>query len=315
MRIAILLMAYGGPNNLDEIEPYLLNVRGGKVSSPEAVKAVQRRYEKIGGRSPLLDITRRQADALETRLNSLEGDHSFRVYVGMRHWHPYIQQIVEQIVADGYQNVVTLCMTPQYSQISVGAYHKALHDAISGIDASSQSESLSVISVESWYDHPSYIQAVAERIQAAMKHHFTHEGPRVLFTAHSIPLASLPPDDPYRHQTEETARLVAECVGLSEDEWCICYQCVGRSKDVWMGPSLDDQIVKTVEEGKKSILVVPIGFAADHVETLYDLDIECRALASGMGAKLERAASLNSSPVFISALTDIVLQKIKKWSD
>lgn len=306
-------MAYGGPASLDDVEPYLLDVRGGRPTSPELVAEIKERYRRIGGRSPLLEITRAQAHALETRLNS--DGRNFRVYVGMRHWHPYIREAVTQIIADKIAHVVALCMAPHYSRMSVGAYFEKLRAAQSELGAA-----LDITFIESWHDHPLLIRAIVEQVQAALKRFPPssstplpvgegRDDVQIVFTAHSLPERILREGDPYDTQLRETARALAARLGLAQ--WRFCYQSAGRSGEPWLGPPVEKVVVELADAGQKNILVVPIGFVADHVEVLYDIDIEVKRLAEARGARLERTESLNTSPTLIEALADIVKSKLK----
>lgn len=304
--IGILLMAYGGPDSLDDVEPYLLDIRGGRPTSPELVEEIKERYALIGGRSPLLVMTRAQAAALEDQLN-VEGDARFRAYVGMRHWQPRIKEAVAQLAGDGIKQALALVMAPHYSRMSTGAYFERLDEAIRDLGAD-----IAITRIESWHDHPGLIDSLTEKGADALRR-FARDGsrslPKVIFTAHSLPARILDSGDPYDTQLRETASLLAERLGLPFDRWLFCYQSAGRSSEPWLGPPIEDVIVELTRAGEKRLLVVPIGFVCDHVEVLYDIDIESRQLAEAHGARLERSESLNTSPAFIAALADLVKQK------
>jgi len=305
MKTAVLLMAYGGPNSLDELEPYLLDVRNGRPLSPGLLAEMSQRYALIGGRSPLLDITRRQAAALEARLNRDIYDEAncFKVYVGMRHWKPYIHEALAQISRDGFQRVVAICMAPQASRLSTGAYRKKLEDARSALD-----RPLQVEFVESWHDRPLFIQALAQKVRQAAERVPAASLPKVryIFSAHSLPAALLEPEDPYDPQLRATARLAAEALGLESSQWLFCYQSAGAMDGRWLGPQIDEVLPDLAAAGVTDVLVTPIGFVAEHVEVLYDLDIEARQQAQALGIRLYRSPSLNDAPDFIEALTDVV---------
>lgn len=304
--IALLVMAYGGPNSLDDIEPYLLDIRGGRATPPELVEEIRERYALIGGRSPLLDITRAQAEALAAALNA-DNRATFKPYVGMRHWFPYIREAVEQIVADGVQRVVALVMAPHYSRMSIGAYIKKVEEAVAELGAD-----LDITYVRHWGDHPLYIEAVAEHIREALQKFAPEERKRVklLFTAHSLPAAIMQQGDPYDAQLRTTARLVAERLGWPEDRWLFCYQSAGASNTKWLGPDINDVLPELAAQGETAVLVAPVGFVADHVEILYDIDIEARQIAEAHGLHLERMASMNTAPRFIEALAAIVREHL-----
>jgi ferrochelatase len=202
-------------------------------------------------------------------------------------------------------------MTPYYSQMSVGAYFQKLQEAQEALDVGAHSRApLHVTSVESWHDHPLFIRAVTDKVKFALERFPTETRAQVkiVFTAHSLPAALMKQGDPYAAQLRETARLVAARLDLEADDWQLCYQSAGAHKVKWLGPQLKDVVTELAEDGHKRILVVPIGFVADNVEILYDIDIACRDLAAAQGVHLERTESLNTSPTFIQALADIVYQ-------
>jgi ferrochelatase len=301
--IGLLLMAYGGPDSLDDIEPYLLDIRGGRPTSRELVAEITERYAHIGGRSPILDITCQQAQALEAELNRASAVR-FRAYVGMRHWQPRIKEAVAQMAGDGVKRGVALVMAPHYSRMSIGAYHQRLDEAIQDVGAN-----ITFARIESWHNYPGFIAALAEKASQALQR-FSEDGgdqlPKVIFSAHSLPVRILKTGDPYDAQLHETASLLAERLNLPPDRWLFSYQSAGQSPEPWLGPPIEDVIVELAEAGERRLLVVPIGFVCDHVEILYDLDIESRQLAEAHGAHLERSESLNASPTFIAALADLV---------
>jgi ferrochelatase len=296
-------MAYGGPDSLEDVEPYLLDIRGGRPTSPELVAEIKERYELIGGRSPLLAITRQQAATLETYLNSA-GETRFRTYVGMRHWQPRVKEAVAQMAADEIVQAVALVMAPHYSRMSIGAYFRRLDEAIQDLDVN-----ITFSRIESWHDHPGLVAALAEKADDALALFNGDEGdsaPKVIFSAHSLPSRIQEAGDPYDAQLHETAALVAEQLGLPADRWLFCYQSAGRSSEPWLGPHIEDVIVELAQAGERRLLVVPVGFVCDHVEILYDIDIEGRQLAQAHDARLERSESLNASPAFIATLADLV---------
>jgi ferrochelatase len=303
--IAVLLMAYGSPDSLEDIEPYLLDIRGGRPTSPELVAEIKERYALIGGRSPILDLTRQQAAALEAQLNR-EGGCRFRTYVGMRHWQPRIKEAVAQIAEDGISHVIALAMAPHYSKLSTGAYINRLDEAIRELGAQ-----LAVTYIQSWHDEPGLIAALAEKATATLARFpsgpsSASPAPKVVFTAHSLPARILKEGDPYDAQLRETACLLAGRLALPAERWRFCYQSAGRSPEPWLGPPIEDVLLELIQAGEKQLLVVPIGFVCDHVEILYDLDIAGRKLVEAHGAHLERSESLNASPTFIAALADVV---------
>ena len=298
---AVLLMAYGGPDRLEDIEPFLLDIRGGRPTSAELVEEVRGRYAQIGGGSPLLEITRAQASALEARLN--RSGRRFRVYVGMRHWHPYIGPVVQQLADEGSRRVVALCLAPHYSRMSIGAYFRKAREAFEAAGGG-----FDVRWVDKWGDHPRFLDALAANVRRGLEKFEAEDRSRVrvVFTAHSLPARLIAEGDPYDRQLRATAAAVARRVpGI---EWEFSYQSAGAGGVDWLGPQIEERVVELAEAGYRHLLVAPVGFVADHVEILFDLDIEARRAAAGAGARLERTDSMNDSPPFIEALAQIVLE-------
>src|SRR6267378_3429413 len=290
-RVAVLLMAYGGPGSLDEVEPYLQDVRGGRPTPPEFVQEIKQRYARIGGRSPIRELTDAQAAGVRRALGK---DEPFAVYVGMRHWHPYIHDVVEQIVADGHRRVVGIVLAPHYSAMSVGAYEKKLLDAAAG--------RLDLALVRSWGDHPKFLEAVADRVKQALQRFPAPGAVQVLFTAHSLPERILAEGDPYAGELRASAAAVARLALVGE--WRFAYQSAGATPEPWLGPEAG-AVLTELAPTRKNFLIVPIGFVSDHVEVLYDVDIAYRGLAERLGVRLERTDSLNDDPLLVAALADL----------
>ncbi|MGI8783148.1 MAG: ferrochelatase [Acidobacteriota bacterium] len=297
--IGVLLMAYGGPLSLDEVEPYLLDVRGGRPMTAEFLEEVRQRYRLIGGRSPLLDITLAQAAALQQQLGA-----PFKVYVGMRHWHPYIADVVAEMARDEVSEVVALCMAPQYSALSIGAYYRQFDEALQKTGLAAP-----VRRIESWCEDPGFLDALAARTRATLKRFPSAErlATPLLLTAHSLPVGLASAADPYVDQLEKTARgLLAR---LRPSITRLAYQSASRTSQVpWLGPDAGDVITAYAKEGYRGVVLVPIGFVADHVEILYDIDIVYFRQADELNMRLERSESLNDSPDFIAALARLVEQ-------
>lgn len=307
MSDAVLLLAYGGPDSLADLPAYLSDIRGGRPTPPQLLDEMAHRYALIGGRSPLLDITRRVADKLSaaTRLP---------VYVGMRHWQPRIAGAVEEMAKDGVRNFVAICMAPHNSRLSTGAYRIRLQEAVVAAGGGIQADF-----VDSWHTEPAYLDGIAANVRKTMLR-FTergnaglgsHEGrgPMVVFTAHSLPASILADGDPYDRQLAETARLVAMRLALPEDRWMRCYQSAAQTGVPWLGPSIEETVPRLAEAGERQLVVAPIGFIADHVEVLYDLDIGLQEIASRCGAEVERTPMLNDDPSLVAALADIVARR------
>ena len=282
---AILAMALGGPTSLDDVGPYLADIRRGRPTPPAMVEEFRERYRRIGGGSPLLEISTAQAKGLEAALVS-EG-LPVRAYVGMRHWHPFIAEALAHITADGIRKAVALCLTPYYSRLSVGGYLDAARQAIKdqGLD-------LELAAVESWNDAPGLAEAFAEKV-AAGRAALEREGfrdPYVLFTAHSLPRTVIEAGDPYERELRETMEAIKAL--LPPIRSSMAYQSAGRTADPWLGPPLEQVIEDIRREGEKAVLVVPFGFVSDHLEILYDVDIEAKEKAEKAGVRLERGRDL-----------------------
>lgn len=300
-RIGVLLMAYGGPSSLDEVEPYLMDVRGGRPTSRELVEEIRHRYAAIGGRSPILEHTRAQAAALGRALGP-----RYAVHVGMRHWHPYIKEAVDQAAAEGLRRLVAIAMAPHYSSLSVGAYEQKVMDAARG--------RFDVAPIKSWGHHPKFIAAVKEHVIQALQRFPAPDAVQVLFTAHSLPERILKHGDPYPGELRASAQAVAVALGLSA--WHFAFQSAGASPEPWLGPEAGEVLDRLAREGFKDFLIVPIGFVCDHVEILYDIDVEYRALAEQLGVRLERTSSLNDDPLLVEALADLTGSAAaeRKWT-
>lgn len=294
----VLAMAYGTPRNLDEVEAYYTDIRRGRPPSPEQVAELKARYEAIGGLSPLREVTDEQARRLEERLNA-GNQGTYRVYVGMKHWHPYIAETVQNMARDGIRQAVGFVLTPQYSELSVGGY-------IAAAEAAAGAAGLKIEYVRNWHCEPEFIGALARRVAAALdefpepvRHHVP-----VIFTAHSLPASILEKGDPYHNHLVETGAHVAARLGL--ERWQVAYQSASATGVPWLGPDIVDALRDLHAQGDRQAIVCTAGFVADHLEVLYDIDIEAQAVAEELGMKLVRAASLNADPDFIEALATVV---------
>lgn len=290
---AVILIALGGPRSLDEVGPFMAAFMG-RPAPPHVVQAVIERYKLIGGRSPLPELVKAQADALEKEL----GD-DFRVYEGFRYSSPSIGVAFEKAEREGANRVIGLSMSPFATTVTTGAYQSAFE--------AFGDEATEKIFIPSWHDAPHFIDAWAERVLYGLKRFRTGQQRHVMvvFTSHSIPLRYIAAGDPYKQQVEETVQLVVN--RLKINQWRIAWQSRGaRATEPWIEPEVEPTLDKIAEEGHKDVLEVPIGFTCDHMETLYDIDIVHRAHAKKLRLEFERAESLNTSPLFIKALADIV---------
>ncbi len=288
---AVLLMAHGTPDSLDEMPEYLRLVRGGRPPSVELIAEMRHNYEAIGGRSPLTAITVEQAGALGRRLGA-----DLPVAVGMRNWRPFIKDALDGLRSSGIDRVIGVPMAPQFSTLSVQKYLDAARAAMPA--------GLRFDPVTSFHAHPLLIEAFAERVREAG----IEENEHVIFTAHSLPARVIEAGDVYAAEVAATARQVAERAGIGRYE--VAYQSAGRTPEPWIGPDLGELVTKRAKEGVRRFLVVPIGFVCDHTEILFDIDIQAARAASEAGASLRRTASLNTSPTFIAALEQIVREHL-----
>ena len=325
-RQAVLLLAHGTPETVEQIPEYLRNVVGGRPLPQEVVAEIQHRYSLIG-RSPLTEITLEQGRLVEAELAA--GGRPAPVYVAMRNWRPYIAGVMRQMRADGIEEAAVVCMAPQNSRTSVGLYRRAVEAEATG---------LRIDFTEAWAQHPLLAEAFAERLRPAFSRLSAEVGHPVpvLFTAHSVPCrtiqspaASPAPDreqdgqpvpwpgvgaDPYAQEAKRTAALVAERVpGIPR--WFFAFQSQGMSGGPWIGPTVEETLDALAAEGLRSLLLQPIGFLCDHVEILYDVDILFRGYAAQRGIRLERPESLNASPTVARAVADLALQGLARLRD
>ena len=308
-RLGVLVMAYGGPDSLADVEPYLLDVRGGRPTPPALVEEVRERYRRIGGKSPLREITERQAEALRGALEAR--GVAVDVAVGMRHWQPRIAAAVQRLGGRGVTHAVGLTMAPHYSRHSVGAYQEQVRAAAA--DGTTGAPAFTFVS--HFGDHARFTGAVAREVRAALR--ALPEAPqtapdaprfRVLFSAHSLPEAWVGGGDPYPEQLHASAAAVAAAAGLQPDQWRQCYQSAGARPGAWLGPALDDELRLAADDGVGHVVVAPFGFVADHVEILFDIDIELRELGDSLGVQVSRTRSLGTDPELMTALADRVLE-------
>ncbi|KAA6461969.1 ferrochelatase [Acidobacteria bacterium AB60] len=306
---AVLLLAHGTPETIEQIPEYLRNVVSGRSVPPHVVEEIQHRYGLIG-KSPLTDLTLEQGRHAEAELAAR--GHAVRVYVGMRNWRPYIPDVVKQMREDGVEEAAVLCLAPQNSRTSVGLYRRAVQ---------AEAGPLRIDFTESWPSHPLLIEAFAERLRPAHAS-LTAEVGRpvpVLFTAHSVPCRTIQTPaanegaprhwpgegaDPYAQEAKHTAALVAQRVpGIPE--WFFAFQSQGASGGPWIGPTVEETLDNLAEQGARAVLLDPIGFLCDHVEILYDIDIAFKEHAAGKGIRLERPESLNGSLTLARAVADL----------
>jgi ferrochelatase len=293
-KIAVLLIAHGSPERVEDIPEFLQNISRGRPMPEAVVREVQHRYSLIGS-SPLTRITRQQAENVARELG-------MPVYVGMRNWHPFIADTLKTMASDNVGQSVAVCLAPHNSRTSVGACKQALLG---------ENVPFAIDFVEEWHDHPLLIEAFAKKLRASWTKACEEHGSRlpVLFTAHSVPTRTITEGDPYAAQTRETAALVAKQVPEIR-EWNFAFQSQGMSGGEWLGPTVEDTIKELQSAGQSGVFLQPIGFVCDHVEILFDVDILFRRFAAERGMKLYRAESLNDSPTFAKAIADIVRTRL-----
>jgi ferrochelatase len=293
---AVLLMAYGSPDSLDQVEAYYTDIRRGSPPPPHLLEELLNRYRAIGGGSPLSRIVEAQRAALEAELASR--GLPVRVYAGMRHIAPRIGDIVKGMAADGVERFVAIALAPQASSNAAG-YRRAVDTEL--VELGRMAPSVEYVS--SWHDEPRFIEALAQTAHEALGRFEDPAGVRVMFTAHSLPARVLADGDPYPAELCATARLVADSLGI--DDYEFAFQSAGRTGEEWLGPDILEEIRRLAAEGVPGLVIRPVGFVADHLEVLYDIDIEAQAVAREAGIRLERARSMNTDPTFIAGLADI----------
>lgn len=310
MSEAVLLLAHGTPDCVEEIPEYLLRVTGGRPLPEAAVEEVKHRFSAIGG-SPLTRLTLEQGRLLQEEIR-------VPVYVAMRNWKPSVADVVGQMRRDGVSRAAAICLAPQNSRTSVGLYRQAVFSAAEG--------ALALHFLEDWADHPQLAEAFAERLRALRDPWMNEVGAPipVLFTAHSVPVRTVQPQnseggsgvspDPYADQARLTASLIAARVGLLPADWCFAFQSQGMSGGPWLGPTVEDTLKALRDQGATNVILQPIGFLCDHVEILYDIDIAFREFAANLGIALRRPASLNDSRLLTLALADLARRSLAQFS-
>lgn len=296
----VILLAYGGPESLDDIPDYLLDIRGGRETPQHLIDDITERYRLIGGRSPLLAITRSAATQLQQQIG-------LPVYVGMRHWQPFIEEAVDAALKDGVRRLMAICMAPHYSTLSIEKYREKLEEAIAN-----NNQAVELIFVESWYDQPRYLQGIADNVRQTLRFwpKSAQSRVKIIFTAHSLPQFILERGDPYDRQLRETANLLASQLELTPERWLFSYQSAALTGVPWLGPQIEQLVAELAAKGETDLLIAPIGFIADHVEVLYDIDIGVRRIAQEQGVRIERTPMLNDRQPLIEALAALVRKNL-----
>ena len=298
----VFLMAHGAPESVDDIPEYLRNIRGGTESTSETIQIIRDRYEQIGGKSPLRKITEELCVRLESFLN--QQGKQFKVYCGMRNWSPYICDEVKRMKEDGIKRVVAICLAPQFSTWSTRLYFNVFKEALKSCGI----EDLDVRYIGSWADHPLLIDAFEEKYQAALAKLESDVSVYTIFTAHSIPAESIELGDPYSEEFDKTVKKLVERV--RPNNWFKAYQSQGMIPVPWLGPTVESVLDKIARQGSKTVLMVPVGFVCDHVEILFDIDIEFSEYAKERKLNLYRTESLNLSPIFVETLASVTWENL-----
>ncbi|HUP21154.1 MAG TPA: ferrochelatase [Gemmatimonadota bacterium] len=295
-REAVLLMAYGTPERLDDVETYYTHIRRGSPPPAELLEELVERYRAVGGPTALNRITREQAAALEAEL--ARRGHAVPVRVGFKHHPPFIGEVVKELAAEGFERAVALVLAPHYSLRSVAEYERYAEDA--------RPPGLEIDLIRSWHDHPPFLDLLAARLAATRA--AAGGDPVVLFTAHSVPARVLESGDPYPDQLRETSEAVAALAGV--ERWEFAYQSAGRTGEEWLGPDVLDAVAELAARGERAVVLQAIGFVSDHLEVLYDLDVEARQAAESNGMTYARAAMPNTDREFVDALADLVVPRL-----
>ena len=298
----VFLMAHGAPESVDDIPEYLRNIRGGTESTSETIQIISDRYEQIGGKSPLRKITEDLCVRLESFLNQQGGQ--FKVYCGMRNWSPYICDEVKRMKEDGIKRVVAICLAPQFSTWSTRLYFNVFKESLKSCGI----EDLDVRYIGSWADHPLLIDAFEEKYQAALAKLEPKASVYTIFTAHSIPAESIELGDPYGEEFDKTVKKLVE--RIQPNNWFKAYQSQGMIPVPWLGPTVESVLDKIARQGSKTVLMVPVGFVCDHVEILFDIDIEFSEYAKERKLNLYRTESLNLSPTFVETLASVTWENL-----
>jgi protoporphyrin/coproporphyrin ferrochelatase len=288
---AVILMAYGSPDRLEDVPAYYEDIRGGRPVRQELVDELVDRYRRLGigqsAVSPLNAVTEQTRAALERELG-------FPVHTGMKHWHPRIPEAVELALADGATTLVGLVLAPHYSRLSIGDYRHRLEEALD--------HRANLAFVESWHDDPGFIDFLADRVRGTHAH--------VVFTAHSLPARILDEDDPYERELLTSSRLIAE--GAELEEWSFSYQSESATGEPWLGPDILGHLTNLRSQGVEEVLVCPIGFVADHLEIRWDIDVEAVEKAEELGVELRRIEMPNADPAFVAILARLTAQALAR---
>ncbi|MCO7176026.1 ferrochelatase [Sporolactobacillus kofuensis] len=305
-KTGLVVMAYGTPYQKEDIIPYYTAIRHGHRPSEQQIEDLTRRYEAIGGLSPLAQWTQAQADALEKRLNDLQSDREFKAFLGLKYIHPFIEDAVQTMSEEGIEEAVSIALAPHYSQFSVQSYIDRVQAAAQKVGG------MTITSISSWYKEQGFIDYWSHALKKAFAEIPEREWEEtvVLFTAHSLPEKILTNGDPYPEQVRETADAIAAKAEIAH--YAQAWQSAGKTKDPWLGPDVLDQIRSLHQQKRyRHFVFCPIGFVAEHLEVLYDNDQQCRKLVESLGATYHRPTMPDTAPDFIDALAASVVRASK----
>ncbi|WP_297989673.1 ferrochelatase [Anoxybacillus sp.] len=305
--VGLLVMAYGTPYKEEDLERYYTHIRRGRKPSEEMLAELRERYEAIGGISPLAAITKEQAEKLAEHLNGMQDDIEFRMYLGLKHIEPFVEDAVRQMHEDGIEQAVSIVLAPHFSTFSVKSYNGRAKDEAARLGGPK------LTCIESWYNEPKFIQYWAERVKETYAQMSEREREKavLIVSAHSLPEKIIAMGDPYQKQLQETADLIAREAGVSQ--YVIGWQSAGNTPEPWIGPDVQDLTRQLYEEKRyEAFVYVPAGFVSDHLEVLYDNDIECKQVTDELGVSYYRPPMPNVHPQFIDALATVVLNHLRK---
>lgn len=304
-KMGLLVMAYGTPNKLEDLERYYTHIRHGRKPSPEMIAELRNRYEAIGGVSPLAKMTIEQAEKLESRLNELQDSIEFKMYLGLKHIEPFIEDTVKKMNDDGIKEAVSIVLAPHFSSFSVKSYNDRAAEEAKALGGPK------LTAIESWYDEPKFIAYWAEKIKQTYRQmpEEEKEDSILIVSAHSLPKKIIQAGDPYPSQLQETADLIAERAGVKN--YTIGWQSAGKTPEPWLGPDVQELTRALYKEHPyKAFVYAPVGFVCDHLEVLYDNDIECRKVANEIGAAYYRPEMPNAKEEFIDAMAAVILKAL-----
>jgi protoporphyrin/coproporphyrin ferrochelatase len=306
-KMGLLVMAYGTPYKEEDIERYYTHIRHGRTPSEEMLEDLRGRYEAIGGISPLAKITMDQAKSLEEHLNSIQDEIEFKMYLGLKHIEPFVEDAVEQMHKDGLNEAVSIVLAPHFSTFSVKSYNGRAKETAEKLGGPS------ITSVESWYDEPKFINYWVEKVKNTFADMSEKERQDavLIVSAHSLPERILQYGDPYPQQLEETAKMISQGAGV--EHYAVGWQSEGNTPDPWLGPDVQDLTRELHEKkGYTTFVYTPVGFVADHLEVLYDNDYECKVVTDEIGASYYRPEMPNAKPEFIDAMAEVILKHLNK---